>query len=63
MLLQRMHQPLSESLDRDDPALSISFTPTSRVQHQLFKQMEKKEAQKELIEILKKIQKGEQWKD
>jgi|TARA_R110000787_G_scaffold186706_4_gene298470 NADH:ubiquinone oxidoreductase subunit E len=30
---------------------------------QLFKQMEKKEAQKELIEILKKIQKGEQWKD
>tara|TARA_B100000780_G_scaffold273961_1_gene238305 strand:- start:1158 stop:1283 length:126 start_codon:yes stop_codon:yes gene_type:complete len=29
---------------------------------QLFKQMDKKEAQKELIEILKKIQKGEQWK-
>jgi len=29
---------------------------------QLFKQMDK-EAQKELIEILKKIQKGEQWKD
>mgnify|MGYP003651149805 len=30
---------------------------------QLFKQMDNKEAQKELIEILKKIQKGEQWKD
>ena len=30
---------------------------------QLFKQMEKKESQKELIEILKKIQKGEKWKD
>tara|TARA_X000001382_G_scaffold116994_1_gene96410 strand:+ start:963 stop:1085 length:123 start_codon:yes stop_codon:yes gene_type:complete len=29
---------------------------------QLFKQMEKKESQKELIEILKKIQKGEKWK-
>jgi uncharacterized protein YihD (DUF1040 family) len=29
---------------------------------QLFKQMEKKDAQKELIEILKKIQKGEPWK-
>jgi|TARA_R110000824_G_scaffold84436_2_gene210627 NADH:ubiquinone oxidoreductase subunit E len=29
---------------------------------QLFKQMEKKDAQKELIEILKKIQKGESWK-
>tara|TARA_R110001583_G_scaffold145922_3_gene297964 strand:- start:4809 stop:4931 length:123 start_codon:yes stop_codon:yes gene_type:complete len=29
---------------------------------QLFKQMDNKEAQKELIEILKKIQKGEQWK-
>jgi NADH:ubiquinone oxidoreductase subunit E len=25
--------------------------------------MEKKESQKELIEILKKIQKGEKWKD
>ena len=30
---------------------------------QLFKQMEKKESQKELIEILKKIQRGEKWKD
>jgi len=30
---------------------------------QLFKQIDKKQAQKELIEILKKIQKGEQWKD
>ena len=30
---------------------------------QLFKQIEKKESQKELIEILKKIQKGEKWKD
>ena len=30
---------------------------------QLFKQMDNKEAQKELIEILKKIQKGEKWKD
>lgn len=30
---------------------------------QLFKQIDKKASQKELIEILKKIQKGEQWKD
>ena len=29
---------------------------------QLFKQMKKKDAQKEQIEILKKIQKGESWK-
>jgi NADH:ubiquinone oxidoreductase subunit E len=30
---------------------------------QLFKQIDKKASQKELIEILRKIQKGEQWKD
>jgi len=30
---------------------------------QLFKKIDKKASQKELIEILKKIQKGEQWKD
>jgi len=30
---------------------------------QLFKQMEKKEAQKEIIEILKKIYKEKQWND
>lgn len=30
---------------------------------QLFKRMEKKEAQKELIEILKKIYKEKQWND
>ena len=30
---------------------------------QLFTQIDKKQAQKDLIEILKKIQKGEQWKD
>jgi uncharacterized protein YihD (DUF1040 family) len=30
---------------------------------QLFKQMEKKEAQKELIEILRKIYKEKQWND
>jgi len=30
---------------------------------QLFKQMEKKEAQKELIEILRKIYREKQWND
>jgi len=30
---------------------------------QLFKRMEKKEAQKELIEILRKIYKEKQWND
>lgn len=30
---------------------------------QLFKRMEKREAQKELIEILKKIYKEKQWND